>query len=65
MEPGNWLFWLLPEERTWYWWDGEVSGPHEVRLWVEVAGGPAPLGALEWLVRAAGADAAEAAHLVS
>lgn len=55
----DWLHWLHPDERQWYWWDGSVVGQHAARIIVEVAGWPAPLGALQWLLNAAGADAIE------
>lgn len=50
----NWLHWLQPEERQWFWWDAAVSGRDMLRVQVEVSSWPAPLGALEWLLRAAG-----------
>jgi len=52
----DWLHWLRPDERSWYWWDAAVNGSHELRVRVEVPGWPAALGALTWLLRAAGAD---------
>jgi hypothetical protein len=51
----NWLYWLEPSERQWFWWDAAVESPDALRVTVEVSGWPAPLGALEWLFRAAGA----------
>lgn len=51
----NWLFFLEPDERQWFWWSATVEAPDRLRVTVEVAGWPAPLGALEWLLRAAGA----------
>lgn len=51
----NWLYWLEPANRQWYWWDGKVSGDRVV-VSVEVAGWPAPLGSLEWLLLVAGAS---------
>jgi hypothetical protein len=52
----DWLYWLQPDERQWFWWDAVVRGKHEARIFVEVPGWPVALGALEWLLRAAGAD---------
>jgi len=51
----DWLFWLETSERTWFWWGAVVDSPDTARLIVEVPGWPAPLGALDWLLRAAGA----------
>lgn len=51
----DWLFWLEPAERQWHWWHGCVESQDRLRVTVEVAGWPVPLGALEWLLRAAGA----------
>ena len=51
----DWLFWMEPSERQWFWWDASVDGPDAATVVVEVPGWPAPLGALEWLLRAAGA----------
>lgn len=51
----DWLHWLQPEERQWYWWDALVKEEGSASVWVEVLGWPAPLGAFEWLLRAAGA----------
>jgi hypothetical protein len=50
----DWLYWLEPSERQWFWWDAIVESPDTLRVLVEVSGWPAPLGALEWLLRAAG-----------
>lgn len=51
----DWLFWLEPDERQWFWWDTQVESPDRLRVTIEVAGWPAPFGALDWLLRAAGA----------
>ncbi len=51
----DWLYWLEPDERQWFWWNAAVEGGGTLRVAVEVPGWPAPLGALEWLLRAAGA----------
>ena len=52
----DWLFWLEPSERQWYWWDATAKSHDALLVTVEVPGWPAPLGALEWLLRAAGAS---------
>lgn len=51
----EWLSWMEPSERTWWWWDAVIMGPSEARVSVEVDGWPTALGALEWLLRASGA----------
>jgi hypothetical protein len=51
----DWLHWLRPDERQWFWWDATVVDDDWLRVVVEVAGWPAPLGALRWLLTAAGA----------
>jgi hypothetical protein len=51
----NWIAWLEPEERQWFWWSADVSDPDQLVVQVEVAGWPAATGALAWLLRASGA----------
>jgi hypothetical protein len=51
----EWLDWLMPSERQWFWWDAEAGQDGTLRITVEVPGWPAALGALDWLLRAAGA----------
>src|SRR5436305_4029099 len=51
----DWLYWLTPAERQWYWWDATIESDTALRVVVEVPGWPAALGALDWLLRAAGA----------
>lgn len=51
----DWLFWLAPDERQWHWWDAVVDGERSAKVLVEVPSWPAAIGALEWLLRAAGA----------
>ena len=53
----DWLMWLEPEERQWFWWHAAVEDADTLRVELEVAGSPAPLGAFNWLARAAGAVA--------
>jgi hypothetical protein len=52
----DWLAWFGPEERQWFWWDATVQSADRMLLEVEVAGWPAPLGSLVWLMRASGAE---------
>lgn len=52
----NWLYWLDPEERAWFWWDSVVVDERHAMVSLEVPGWPFPWGAFSWLLRAAGAD---------
>jgi hypothetical protein len=56
---GDWLYWMLPEERQWYWWDARVDRDRSARVFVEVAGWPTATGALQWLLRVAGASSVD------
>ena len=51
----NWVYWFLPEERQWFWWDASTPDGNTVELLVEVFGHPFPSGSLEWLLEASGA----------
>jgi hypothetical protein len=50
----DWLYWLEPAQREWFWWNAAVANPDTVHVDVQVRGWPAPLGALDWLLRASG-----------
>jgi hypothetical protein len=52
---GDWLYWMEPSERQWYWWDGAVENPERMSIVVQVESAPSALGAREWLLRASGA----------
>jgi hypothetical protein len=56
----NWVHWMRPENREWYWWDAEVVGGAAAVVEVEVDGWPFPWGSLEWLLKAAGANSVAA-----
>lgn len=51
----NWLHLVAPDERQWHWWDARTEGPNFARVSIEVSGWPTATGALEWLLKAAGA----------
>jgi hypothetical protein len=51
----DWLCWLTLSERLWFWWNAEVGRDGTLRATVEVARWPTALGALDCLLRAAGA----------
>jgi hypothetical protein len=57
----NWLYWMEPSNRQWFWWDAKVLQEHDhIALAIQVEAWPFPWGALRWLFRAAGASAVEA-----
>jgi hypothetical protein len=55
----NWLYYLEPENRRWYWWDGQVIDPEILIVAIEVYDWPFPWGSLDWLLRASGANKVE------
>ena len=56
----DWLYWLKPGIRTWFWWDIAEPSGSKIVLAVEVLDWPFPWGALSWLLRASGATNVEA-----
>ena len=55
----DWLAWLEPEERQWFWWSASVEDDNTLRVELEVHGSPAPMDAFTWLARAAGATSVD------
>jgi hypothetical protein len=56
----NWLYWLQPVNRQWFWWEASVQkGSNKIVLAVEVDGFPFPWEPLSWLFLAAGAATVE------
>jgi hypothetical protein len=55
----NWLHWFQPSERQWEFWDCQAE-PGMVRLRLQLDAWPFTHGALDWLLRAAGAH-----HVIS
>lgn len=51
-----WVWWFQPEQRRWTWWDGVADGDRLTLTLVPTGVGSLLLGALEWLLEAAGAD---------
>lgn len=51
----DWLYWIEPTQRQWHWWDGGILDADTTRIVVEATETPTALGALEWLLRTAGA----------
>lgn len=51
---GGWVSAFDPGEREWEWWSAEVISDHRFRVLIQADTWPAPVGALEWLLGAAG-----------
>lgn len=54
----GWIYWFRPEERWWFWWDAKIPDEDALHVELEAADYGFPSGALEWLLRAAGASQA-------
>ncbi|WP_322780119.1 hypothetical protein [Frankia sp. Cas4] len=52
----DWLYWLEPDRRQWFWWDAQFDEADTLDVYVEVMDMPVPLGALDWLLRASGSE---------
>lgn len=57
----DWLHWMHPDERQWFWWDARIDADGTATVVVEVLEWPSATGALEWLLRAAGASSVQVA----
>ncbi len=55
----NWLYWMQPENRQWYWWDAEAVEEVAALVAIEVEAWPFPWGSLKWLLKVAGATSVE------
>ena len=51
----GWVHWFRPENRSWYWWSGDVQGPDRYRVTIEPQSKPFAWDALRWLLRVSGA----------
>lgn len=51
----EWVYWFLPEQRQWFWWDASTLDVNRIEVSVEIYGDPFAWGSLEWLLRASGA----------
>lgn len=51
----EWIDWLRPSRRTWYWLGASAAIPSVLTVWLVTQGSPAPTGALEWLLTVSGA----------
>ncbi len=56
----DWLYWFLPENRAWFWWDAVAVDVDSLVVAVETYEWPFPSGSLAWLLRASGAVSVEA-----
>lgn len=57
----NWLYWMEPNNRQWFWWDiVEILGEDRLTVAVIAEAWPFPYGAFKWLFYAAGALSIEA-----
>lgn len=54
----NWLYWMQPDNRQWFWWDAKaLDDCDHILVAVTVEAWPFPWGSLRWLFKAAGASA--------
>lgn len=51
----EWVYWMAPERRKWFWWEGVLVNEMNLEIHVEICEWPLPDAALDWLGRAAGA----------
>jgi hypothetical protein len=54
-----WIYWFQPERRRWHWWGAEADG-ELLRIALLVVERPYLRGALDWLLRCAGAERVDA-----
>jgi len=55
---GAFVYWFLPDNRYWSWWDAVVLSPDRLRIELEAAD-VFPSEALAWLLRASGASSVD------
>lgn len=56
----DWLYWMEPANREWFWWDTKSADDVDhILVAIEVDGWPFPWGALRWLFKACGASAVD------
>jgi hypothetical protein len=56
----DWLYWMQPDIRQWFWWDVIIDDSNCIKVAVEVEEWPFAWGSLEWLFKASGAIAIRA-----
>lgn len=52
----DWLHWMRPDERHWFWWESRIGASDAGLVLVRVDDWPVAIGSLLWLLRASGAD---------
>lgn len=50
----DWLYWFLPSERLWSWWNAVVEDPNTFYVGIADAEIPHGGGPVDWLLRACG-----------
>lgn len=55
----DWLYWMEPSNRSWYWWTGRVVDEGSIAVAVKILDWPFPWGALKILFISAGAISVE------
>jgi hypothetical protein len=53
---GDFVHWFLPEQREWWWWGGDRRSDDELLVCIVVEELTVSHGALDWLLRSAGAS---------
>ncbi|MBS9386409.1 MAG: hypothetical protein NTY89_18550 [Nostocales cyanobacterium LacPavin_0920_SED1_MAG_38_18] len=56
----DWIYWIKPNMRQWFWWDAIIDDACTIRIAVEVEAYPFAWGSLEWLFKASGANIVQA-----
>ena len=52
----DFLYWFEPDQREWWWWGADVRDEDNVRIYLVIREFSVPHDALDWLLRAAGAQ---------
>jgi hypothetical protein len=55
----NWIYWMHPDNREWYWWDATCIDNDTILVAIEVDSWPFPWGSLSWLFKASDAISIE------
>jgi hypothetical protein len=56
----DWLYWMEPNNRSWFWWRAQILDTSNIEVAVKVLDWPFPWGALKILFISAGAKSVEA-----
>jgi hypothetical protein len=52
----DWIYWLVPNRRKWFWWNAKVESPKILSIYFEVEDWPFAWESIAWLLRASGAE---------